>query len=127
MSWTVVAQSEPEREYLALVSYIPLRSIRKLPAFLRYSQAIRQQLNGSKGLVGYSLRASAGFLRRRFWTLSVWEDGQALSELVETIPHSEIMKALTPYMGKTQFVRWNLLGSAVPPDWQDAMKRLRAD
>ncbi len=85
MSWTAVAQPEPEREYLALVSYLPLRGIRKLPAFLRYSQEVRQQLARSRGLIGFSLRASAGFLRRRFWTLSVWEDERALSDFVKSV------------------------------------------
>src|SRR5712691_6883951 len=127
MSWRAVAQPEPEREYLALVSYLPLRSIRKLPVFLRYSKEVRQQLAGSRGLIGFSLRASAGFLRRRFWTLSVWEDERALSDFVKSVPHGEMMKALTPYMGKTRFVRWKVSGSTIPPDWKYALKQPQTD
>ena len=121
MPWTVVAPAEPSREYLVLLSYLPLRKYSKIPAFIQYSLQVQQQMRKSPGAIGYAMRAR--ILSRNFWTLSVWEDDQALMEFVRAAPHREAMKSIAPYMGATKFTRWKLQGSAVPPTWDDAMKR----
>ena len=116
--WKSHAAAEREREYLALLTYLPLNKFRALPKFLKYTSQIERQLAGSKGLIGYSVRAQ--LLGLKFWTLSVWEGEDALMEFTYKLPHSEVMQALTPYMGQTRFTRWKVKGADVPPSWDEA-------
>jgi hypothetical protein len=113
--WKALAAVDKNREYLALLSYLPLSRYSKIPLFFR-------QLRRTPGAVGYSLRAKP--LSRKFWTLSVWEDDRALMDFVAKVPHGEVMKTLAPYMGATKFTRWKILGSAIPPNWDEATRRL---
>jgi hypothetical protein len=119
--WKVLAPVEAGREYVALLSYLPLRSYLKIPLFARFSYAVQRQMLASPGAVGYTMRAK--LLSRQFWTLSVWESDRALMEFVAKVPHGEIMKALAPHMGATAFTRWKILGSGIPPRWDDADRR----
>jgi len=120
--WKSFAAVETTKEYVALVSFLPLKSIWGVPKFLKYSIQIQRQLADSKGLIGYSLEAQ--IFNKKFWTLSIWENQEAMDEFVKKAPHSRIMAALAPQMGKTKFVPWKIAGSAVPPDWSAAKKRL---
>jgi hypothetical protein len=121
MPWTKLVRADPGQEYLVLLSYLPLRRYSKIPAFIRYSLQVQQQMRKTPGAFGYSMRAK--ILSRNFWTLSVWKDDRALMEFVRTAPHVEVMKSIAAHMGATKFTKWKLQGSAVPPTWDDAMKR----
>lgn len=102
-----------------LVSVLPLKHYWNLPGFLRYSGAIQSQLAESAGLIGYSLRVS--FLSKKGWTLSVWEDQQSLDDFVRKTPHAATMEKLRNSMRQPKFVTKKILGSAIPPSWDDAM------
>jgi hypothetical protein len=67
----------------------------------------------------------ANILGKEFWTLSVWEDAEALRSFVHRAPHEKIMKDQLPDMRQTEFVRWKAKGSSVPPDWGAAKERVR--
>ena len=121
MPWAPLAHADPNREYLVLLSYLPLRTYRKVPAFLLYTFKIQGQLRETAGVIGYSLRAK--IWSRNFWTLSAWESDRVLMDFVARAPHGEVMKKLRPYMGPTKFTKWIALGSAMPPDWDDAIRR----
>jgi hypothetical protein len=119
--WRMIAAADMNREYVALLSYLPLRKYSKIPDFFRYAVQIQRQMRGTPGAIGYGMRAKV--LSRNFWTLSVWEDDRALMEFVRRTPHGEVMKSIALHMGATRFTRWKVPGSAVPPTWNDAMKR----
>lgn len=123
LPWKYFASPESDREYTAIVSYLPLNKFRALPKFIRYTRQIQRQLAGSKGLIGYSM--DANIAGQEFWTLSVWEDAETLRRFVHRTPHDEVMRALLPDMGQTEFVRWKASGSSIPPDWGAAKKRVR--
>ena len=55
--WQSHSRAAPERDYLALLSYLPLNSGWSILRLLLYNARIRRQLRTSAGLVGYSLRA----------------------------------------------------------------------
>ena len=55
--WRNTATVDPDAEYLLLASCLPLRSIAKVPWFLRLTTSVVRQLERTDGLVGYSLRA----------------------------------------------------------------------
>jgi hypothetical protein len=121
LPWTSFAQREPGREYVVLLSYLPLRRVTSTLAFVRDVQRIRGQLARADGLIGYSLRARP--LRREYWTLSVWESERALLSFVKEQPHSGVMASLRGRMGATSFVRWRLEGAAPLPTWNEAVGR----
>jgi len=112
------------REYLALLSYLPLKGFRKMLTLQRQTGEIRAQLASTPGLLGYSFRAK--LLSHRFWTLSIWEDERALMAFVARDPHRATMGTLQPYMAETAFTRWPIRGSDVPPSWDEAMQRADA-
>ena len=122
LAWKSLSSVDSNREYLALLSYLPLKSYLTIPKFLCFTFQTQRQLNGARGLIGYSLQAQ--LLRRRFWTLSVWQDESALMEFVKNRPHSEIMDALAPHMKITHFTRWRVSGSELPLKWGEAKRRM---
>jgi quinol monooxygenase YgiN len=120
--WKSIISADSEREYFALLSFLPLKRYRAIPAFLRYTLQIERQLKESRGLLGYSLQAQ--LMSRRFWTLSVWEDEQAMMEFVYKLPHSEVIQKLAPEMAQTKFTRWQIHGDDLPPNWNEAKRRM---
>jgi hypothetical protein len=123
MPWKSLRTAEPGREYLALLSYLPLRHFRAIPKFFRFTLETQKQLSSAAGLIGYALDAQP--FRKRFWTLSVWEDSQALMNFVQHAPHSRIMQDLAPHMDKTQFVQWKVTVADLPVKWAEAKARMR--
>jgi len=118
--WVTFRAPEPDREYLALLTELPLRRFRDLGAFLLSSWRIQGQLRRTPGLLGYSLRAHT--LQREFWTVSVWEDDAALHQFVVS-PHAHVMAALQGKMGQTRFARWSFRGAEYPPQWPEALAK----
>ncbi len=123
LPWKSFAQAEMDKEYLALLSYLPLRQISSLPRFLVSFVRIQRQLRSAKGLIGYSLEVR--LLKGQFWTLSVWEGNNALREFVNLEPHSGVMRAFSGKMEKTAFIRWQVAGSQLPPSWEVAHEQER--
>jgi len=119
--WIKFATPDTSREYLALLSYLPLKKYRAIPTFLKYLFQIQKQLRATPGVIGYSLRAKV--LSRNFWTLSAWADEETLMDFVAKIPHAQAMKAMEPHMGPTKFTKWKVLGTALPLRWEEAMER----
>src|SRR5262249_51246791 len=104
------------------ISFLPLKHFRVILVFFRYSMQTHQQLKSTPGVIGYSLDAKP--FARKFWTLSVWEDQQSLNNFVRQIPHSQIMQAMAPHMGKSQFAQWTVTETEIPLDWPSAKARL---
>jgi hypothetical protein len=119
--WIKFMTPETNREYLALLSHLPLNKYRAIPSFLKFTFQIQKQLSATPGIVGYSLRAKP--LSRNFWTLSAWTDEKQLMDFVAKIPHGQAMKAMMPNMGPTKFTKWKVPGSALPLRWEEAMAR----
>ena len=123
LPWKSFAVPERDKEYAAMLSYLPLNSWRALPKFVRYSREIRRQLAETEGLIGYSLDAELP--GRKFWTLSVWEDEESLQRFVHRAPHGRVMTDLLPHMGRTEFFQFEVDAEHVPPDWEEARRRMR--
>jgi len=64
--WRSLSSPDGGREYLALLSYLPLKGFRKMLTLQRQSSKVGRQLAETRGLVGYSFRAK--FASHRFWT-----------------------------------------------------------
>ena len=123
ISWESFSNVDSERNYLGLVCYLERKSALSFFNFLLRGRSIQGQLKGVKGLVGYSVRM--GFFDKKSMALSVWEDENSLSDFVHAGEHSKTMVKLRPKMNHSEFVRWKLLGSDVPPKWDDAIAKLK--
>ena len=120
--WTARSEMEPGGGYLVMASYLPLRSIMSTLRFFRAVGAVRKQLSSAEGLVGYTLRAKP--LARDYWTLSVWNDRAALEQFMRTSPHVGVMGSLSPLMGPTKFVQWQITTADGRPSWTEALEQL---
>jgi quinol monooxygenase YgiN len=119
--WKSLDEAQEGKEYVALLSVLPLKSHWMMPRLMQFMLATQRQLKKSPGLIGYSLAAE--LLAKRFYTLSVWEDQRALMDFVEEVPHGEIMQKLKPHMEKTTFVQWTVRAPEIPLQWKDALSR----
>jgi len=119
--WRSCHPPDPSREYLVLLSFLPLKRRRRIPLLLISAFRIVRQLRRSSGLIAYSLYTE--LTAARFWTLSVWENELALQAFVHASPHVEAMRVLIPHMGPTRFVRWTVSGTGLPISWDEALRR----
>ena len=124
LPWKPFVAPEKDREYTALVSFLPLNKFGALPKFMRYAFQTQRQLAGRLRGAGRVLH-DANIAGKESWTLSVWEGAEALRRFVHRTPHDDVMKDLLADMGETKFVRWKASGSSVQPDWDAAKERVR--
>lgn len=120
--WRTVTTPQTTADYVVLATRLPLRSIARVPWFMRLTASVIRQLERTDGLVGYSLRAQP--LAKTFWTLSAWQDREALGAFVREMPHRAVMGKLRPHMGATRFVSWTVSGDEFPVPWDEAIHRL---
>jgi hypothetical protein len=120
--WKWSTSIEPEREYLVLASSIPPKSRRSTWRLFRGARAVRKQLAGTDGVIGFSLLARP--LRKQYATLSVWTGEDALARFAGADPHCGLMRELTPEMGSTTFVRWTIRGAQGRQSWDETLQRL---
>ena len=125
MPWKEIAPIDANKEYLALLTYLPLNKHRTIPRLLWSMFAIQKQLADSTGIIGYALRAKP--FQKDFWTISAWLDERSLMDFALRIPHSQVMKALAPLMGSTKFIRWKVAGSDVPLRWNVALEHAKRE
>jgi heme-degrading monooxygenase HmoA len=124
LPWVERQAIDPDREYIAMASRLPLKHYRSIPGFLRDTLAIRRQLAGTSGLVGYALNAELA--RKRFWTFSIWADRESLNAFAAADPHRRIIRRLAPLMGQTRFEFFPVTGSQLPMTWDQMSAPVRA-
>jgi heme-degrading monooxygenase HmoA len=122
LPWLERQPIDPQREYVAMASRLPLKSYGSVPGFLRDTMQIRRQLAQTPGLVGYTL--NAGLARKTFLTFSVWEDQASLDRFAASDPHRNIIARLRPRMLATKFEFFPLSGSDLPLTWEQITARL---
>ena len=120
--WKSLKPLEARHEYVVLASSIPPLRRSSTMRLFRGASAVRQQLEGTDGLVGFSLLARP--LRKQYATLSIWVDDAALTAFAGGQPHQRLADDLSPEMGPTRFVRWTMTGSEGRPTWAEAFRRL---
>jgi hypothetical protein len=123
LPWVGRQPIDPDRDYIAMASRLPLRRYRSIPGFLRDTLAIRRQLASTSGLVGYALNAELA--RKRFWTFSVWADRESLNSFAAADPHRRIIRRLAPLMGETRFEFFEISGSRLPMTWDQMSAPVR--
>ncbi|KMS68672.1 hypothetical protein ACM01_37965 [Streptomyces viridochromogenes] len=122
LRWTTVNKPAPDAEAFVMASRLEVRSLKDVPRFFLQSLAAWKQVSGAPGAYGASLIAEP--LKRTFWTLSAWEDKDALYTYARTEPHRSIMKGLRPTMKDSVFTFWQVPATDLPITWPDARRRL---
>jgi len=119
--WKELAKPDASKEYLAIVTYLPVKHYRTVPSVAKYSYKVEKQLIETQGLIGYSMGSKPW--TKQFWTLSVWEDEAALVAFALSGAHKDTMPSLHKDMGATKFIRWKVLGTDVPVTWEVALEK----
>ncbi|MDX3801880.1 DUF3291 domain-containing protein [Streptomyces sp. AK04-3B] len=122
LRWTTVSTPAPDAEAFVMASRFEVRSFKDVPRFFLKSLAAWKQVSGAPGAYGASLIAQP--LKRTFWTLSAWEDKEALYTYARTEPHKSIMTGLRSTMRDSVFTFWQAPAADLPVDWTDARRRL---
>lgn len=120
--WRTMEPLDPTRDYVALVSDIPPLRLSSTGRWFRGAREVESQLRDTEGVVGFSLAASP--LRKRYMTLSVWTDEEALARFASTRAHGRLVDELHPEMAPTRFVRWTFSGRDGRPRWRDGVRRI---
>jgi len=93
-----------------------------VPRFFLKSLAAWRQVRSAPGCLGASLIAQP--LRRVFYTLSAWQDRDALYAFAAAQPHRGIMAGLRPTMRSATFTFWDVPTGQLPLTWDQAQQRL---
>lgn len=123
--WRAVQSLDPGRDYVALVTDIPPKRLSSTGRWFRGASEVKEQLPATEGVVGFTLSASP--LRKRYLTLSVWTDEEAMERFARSGAHGRLVRELGDEMAHSRFVRWTFPGSDGRPRWRDAMHRLEAE
>ena len=121
--WAVTGDAEPSAAYVGLVSRLQFRGPDGLVLFQELVTRVIQQLEQSRGLLGWSMADSSDY---SYLTLSAWQDENSLREFMLTAPHREVMRSLRP-LATGRFVRFRIQGNELPLAWSDAVARLTVE
>ena len=122
LPWTIPNPAPPGTHAYAMASRFEVRSAADVPRFFLKSLAAWRQVRSAPGCLGASLIAQP--LRRVFYTLSAWQDRDALYAFARTQPHRGIMASLRPTMRSATFTFWDVPTGQLPLSWDDAQRRL---
>lgn len=120
--WRTVQQLDPTRNYVALMTDIPPKRLSSTRRWFRGASAVKAQLPAADGMVGFMLAAAP--LRKRYRTLSVWTDEEAMARFAHGGAHGRLVRELEPEFAHSRFVRWTFAGHEGRPRWRDALRRL---
>ncbi len=105
------------------VTRLRIRSWRFMPRFVIHTLGTTRQVRGSDGFLGGALLPDR---RRAFWTMTLWDDDAAMKRYMTSGAHLRAMPLLLDWCDEASVVRWTQ-DTAVPPDWHEADRRMRAD
>jgi hypothetical protein len=98
--WSPFVKPVPNKEYVALLTYLPIKS---LTTVFYDSRRIQTQLKPARCLIGYSLLAR--LMAKRFWVLSVG----GMTSCLRNSPTSNPSGSYTdhaPLHGGSDFIQW---------------------
>ncbi|MFG2643268.1 monooxygenase family protein [Streptomyces sp. NPDC048370] len=125
LPWTVPNQARPGTEAQVMASRFEVRTLADVPKFFLKSLAAWRQVKSAPGALGASLIAQP--LKRTFYTLSAWEDHDALHAYARAEPHRSIMNGLRSTMRDSTFTFWEVPVEQLPIRWDEAKQRLAAE
>jgi hypothetical protein len=111
----------PEGPYVHVAEYIPVREWGQVWPFMKMSMRIYQFSRNCPGFLAGGIRGK--WWKRQFWSYTVWQDREAMLHFAQTPPHSEAAGMIEEVAAEGAcYVEWS---SMSPPDWDEALERLR--
>jgi heme-degrading monooxygenase HmoA len=120
LPWTIPNPAAANTRAYVMASRFTVRS--GVIRFFLKSFAAWRQVRSAPGALGASLIAQP--FKRTFFTLSAWQDRDALYTYAATEPHRGIMKQLRPTMKDSTFTFWEVPVEQLPITWDEAKRRL---
>jgi hypothetical protein len=109
-------------EFRCIATHLPIRKWRHVIPFLRMTRQVQKQLRQTQGLARYSLKPD--FLRKRFWTLTVWQKKEFVQDFVIREPHAQAVQRFKDWAGEgAAFVEWTSTDGSL--DWNTAIQKLQ--
>ncbi len=111
-----------EKKYIHAATFLPLKGWRYMIPFQLMSSKVLKHAKQSLRIVDYAVKAD--FLKKHFWTLSIWKDRESMRQFVMTEPHLTAMEKFDEWAGDgSAFAGWTSSSSSI--DWEEAMIRLQ--
>ncbi len=124
VKWETFSEVDPERGYFAYAGYAERNSMWSYFRFLMRARKVQNQLNTTKGLIGFTARL--GFLNKEVVQLAVFQDENALKEFAHSGEHAICMKTTKSDLRFLKQTSWNIAGSDVPPKIDEAVDRIQS-
>ena len=105
------------------VTRLRLRSARFLPGFALHAARSLGQIKRAPGFSGGSLLADR---RWTFWTMTAWDDRDAMLGYMTSGNHRTAMPHLLGWCDEASVVHWDQTGPALP-SWPEADRRMRLE
>lgn len=122
LPWTIPNPATPDTTAYVMASRFEVRSGKDVPRFFLKALSAWRQVRSAPGAWGASLIAQP--LKRTFFTLSAWEDRDALYAYAKTEPHRSIMTGLRSTMREATFTFWEVPVEELPLTWENAKQHL---
>ncbi|MFI1186273.1 DUF3291 domain-containing protein [Streptomyces californicus] len=122
LGWITPNPAPPRTTAYVMASRFEVKTLADVLPFLLKSLGSWSQVKTAPGAYGASLIAKP--LKRTFWTLSAWEDRDALYAYAKSDPHGTAMRAMGPKMARSTFTFWEVDTASLPIAWDDAKRRL---
>ncbi|MSQ10604.1 MAG: DUF3291 domain-containing protein [Dehalococcoidia bacterium] len=106
---------------LHIVTFLPIKRWRDVPAFVLLSSRVQRQVRATPGLVAEAV--TANFPKRFCYTYTIWESQDAMRAFLYEGPHLEAIKRFDDWRApNASNAVWQSPVRTI--DWADAMKRL---
>ncbi|MER7699891.1 MULTISPECIES: DUF3291 domain-containing protein [unclassified Streptomyces] len=122
LPWTTPNPARPDTTAFVMASRLEVKSGKHTPRFFLKSLSAWGQVRKAPGALGASLEAQ--LLKGVFYTLSAWEDKDALYTYARTEPHKSVMTGLRSVMGASTFTFWEVPVAQLPITWEDAKRHI---
>ncbi|MFJ1733580.1 DUF3291 domain-containing protein [Streptomyces sp. NPDC088254] len=122
LPWVKPNPAQPHTTAFVMASRFEVRSLKDVPRFFLKSLSAWGQVRKAPGALGASLEAQ--LTRGVFFTLSAWEDRDALYAYARAEPHMSIMAGLRSTMRESTFTFWETPVERLPIDWKEAKRRI---
>lgn len=105
------------------VTRLRVRSLRYMLSFLWQTLKVARQAQHSHHFLGGRILREA---RNTFWTVTSWEDEEAMRAFRQDGAHGRVMRRLLVWCDEASYVHWSQ-ESLELPDWREAHRRLLQD
>jgi hypothetical protein len=124
MKWTLLAEIDPKRNYLAFSEMGERKSAWSYFSWLMRSRKVAEQLKTAKGIIGFTARLE--FFSKKGVMVAVFEDETTLMGFAHAGQHTQCMEKSKPELKEgMKYARWSISGSDIPPKIEDAINKIQ--